>query len=162
MGRILRAAYRRWDDGLYSGCLKRFDLPWDKEIKSLSRGMKVKLSIAAALSHRPRLLILDEATSGLDPVVRDDILEVFLEFVQDDEHAILMSSHITTDLEKIADYITFIHEGRVLFCKPKDELRYRWGVLRCGATQFEALDKSAVLAWRKEDYQSTSWFPTRR
>ena len=133
--------------------LKRFQLPADKEIKSLSKGMKMKLCIAVALSHNPKLLILDEATSGLDPVMRDDILDVFLEFVQDENHSILMSSHITTDLEKVADYITFIHQGKVLFCKTKDELRYNYGIIRCGAALFDQLDKAEILAYRKDDYQ---------
>ncbi len=153
VGRILGAAYRRWDDRLYKQYLERFSIPKEKEIKGLSKGMKAKLSIAAALSHRPKFLIMDEATSGLDPVMRDDMLDVFLEFVQDEEHSILMSSHITTDLEKVADYITFIHQGKLLFCKSKDELRYQYGIVRCGAAVFEQMDKSQVLAWRKEDYQ---------
>ncbi len=153
VGKILGAAYRRWDDKLYKQYLERFSIPKEKEIKGLSKGMKAKLSIAAALSHRPKFLIMDEATSGLDPVMRDDMLDVFLEFVQDEEHSILMSSHITTDLEKVADYITFIHQGKLLFCKSKDELRYQYGIVRCGAAVFEQMDKSQVLAWRKEDYQ---------
>ena len=153
VGKILGAAYRRWDDRLYKQYLERFSIPKEKKIKGLSKGMKAKLSIAAALSHRPKFLIMDEATSGLDPVMRDDMLDVFLEFVQDEEHSILMSSHITTDLEKVADYITFIHQGKLLFCKSKDELRYQYGIVRCGAAVFEQMDKSQALAWRKEDYQ---------
>lgn len=153
VGRILGEAYKNWDDNLYKEYLQRFSLPVDKEIKGLSKGMKAKLSIAAALGHRPKFLILDEATSGLDPVMRDDMLDVFLEFVQDEEHSILMSSHITTDLEKVADYITFIHQGQMMFCKSKDELRYRYGVVRCGAAVFGQMDSADVLAWRKEAYQ---------
>jgi len=113
----------------------------------------MKLCIAVALSHKPKLLILDEATSGLDPVVRDDILDVFLEFVQDANHSIMMSSHISTDLEKVADYITFIHQGKVVFSKRKDELRYHYGIIRCGAAVFNQIDKKEVLAYRKDDYQ---------
>ena len=153
VGNILRAAYRRWDDRLYKSYLERFSLPAHKEIRGMSKGMKAKLCIAAALSHRPKFLILDEATSGLDPVMRDDMLDVFLEFVQDEEHSILMSSHITTDLEKVADYITLLHQGRMLFCKTKDELRYHYGVVRCGAATFGQMDSADVLAWRKEAYQ---------
>ena len=153
VGRILGEAYKNWDDNLYKEYLQRFSLPANKEIKGLSKGMKAKLSIAAALGHRPKFLILDEATSGLDPVMRDDMLDVFLEFVQDEEHSILMSSHITTDLEKVADYITFIHQGQMMFCKSKDELRYRYGVVRCGAAVFGQMDSADVLAWRKEAYQ---------
>lgn len=153
VGKISGAAYRQWDSSLYRNYLDRFQLPADREIKSMSKGMKMKLCIAIALSHRPKLLILDEATGGLDPVMRDDILDVFLDFVQDEEHSILMSSHITSDLEKIADYITFIHQGKVLFCRTKDELRYRYGIIRCGAAVFDRIDREEILALRKEDYQ---------
>lgn len=153
VGKISAAAYRQWDPAAYKGFLDQFQLPADKEIKTFSKGMKMKLSIAAALSHHPKLLILDEATSGLDPVMRDDILDVFLDFIQDETHSILMSSHITTDLEKVADYITFIHQGKIVFSKPKDELIYDYGILRCGAEDFHRLDPADILAWRKNDYQ---------
>ncbi len=153
VGKISAAAYKQWDEALYHSYLKKFQLSPDKEIKTFSKGMKMKLCIAVALSHKPKLLILDEATSGLDPIMRDDMLDVFLDFVQDENHSILMSSHITTDLEKVADYITFIHEGKVLFCKEKDELRYNYGIIRCGAALFEEIDKSEILAYRKCDYQ---------
>lgn len=153
VGKISDAAYKQWDDQLYQDFLKRFQLPANKEIKTFSKGMKSKLCIAVALSHKPKLLILDEATSGLDPVMREDILDVFLEFVQDENHSILMSSHITTDLEKVADYITFIHQGKVLFCKTKDELRYHYGIIRCGAALFAQIDRAEILACRKDDYQ---------
>ncbi len=153
VGKLGKAAYRQWDEALYKAYLTRFSLPPKKEIKALSKGMKMKLSIAVALSHRPKLLILDEATSGLDPVMRDDILDVFLEFVQQEDHSILMSSHITSDLEKIADYILYIHKGKVLLNQPKDTLRYRYGILRCGKEQFAALNRDDILAWRQEAYQ---------
>lgn len=153
VGKILKTAYKQWDDSLYNEYLKRFQIPEKKEIKTFSKGMKMKLSIATALSHKPKILILDEATSGLDPVMRDDILDLFLEFVQDEEHSILMSSHITTDLEKVADYITFIHKGNIIFSKSKDQLIYNYGIIRCGASLFEQLDKSEMLAYKKEEYQ---------
>ncbi len=159
IGNISKAAYAQWDAALYQRYLEQFALPAGKELKTFSKGMKAKLNIAVALSHHPRLLILDEATSGLDPVMRDDILDVFLDFVQDEEHAILMSSHISTDLEKVADYIAFLHKGKLVFCKPKDELRYRYGIVRCGAAAFDALDKAEVLAWRKCDYQWEALVP---
>lgn len=159
IGRISQAAYAQWDDALYSGYLKQFSLPADKEVRTLSKGMKMKLCIAVALSHHPKLLILDEATSGLDPVMRDDILELLLDFVQDEEHSILLSSHITTDLEKIADYVAFLHKGRLIFCKPKDELRYQYGIVRCGAAAFDALDKTEVLTSRRCDYQWEALVP---
>ncbi len=153
VGKISKLAYKNWDNNLYNDYLKKFELSENNEIKTFSKGMKMKLSIAVALSHNPKLLILDEATSGLDPVMRDDILDVFLDFIQDEEHSILMSSHITTDLEKVADYITFLHKGKVLFSKTKDELKYNYGIVRCGKSFFEQFDKSQALAYRKEDYQ---------
>lgn len=153
IGSISAAAYTQWDQATYEGYLTRFQLPKDKVLKTFSNGMRTKLGIAVALSHHPKLLILDEATSGLDPVVREDILDVFWEFVQDERHSILMSSHITSDLEKIADCITFLHQGKLLFCKSKDELRYQYGVLRCGEAQFKRLDSSEILVYRKEPCQ---------
>ena len=113
----------------------------------------MKLSIAVALAHHPRLLILDEATSGLDPVMRDDILDMFLDFVQDEEHSILVSSHITSDLEKVADYIVFIHKGKIIFAKSKDELLENYGIIKCGREQFEALDQEDQITYRRLDYE---------
>lgn len=113
----------------------------------------MKLAIAAALSHHPQLLILDEATSGLDPVVRDDMLDVFLEFVQEEDHSILLSSHITSDIEKIADYITFIHDGKLIMTASKNDLVYNYAVMRCKESQFSTLDPGDILAYRKRDFQ---------
>ena len=153
LNRVMKNIYRSWDEQIYFRLLKQFSLPSDKQIKQFSKGMRMKLAITAAFSHHSRLLILDEATSGLDPVVRDDILDMLLDFVQDEEHSILVSSHITSDLEKIADYIVFIHEGKVVFEKPKDELTERYGIIKCGAAQFDALDKSDIISYRKMDYE---------
>ena len=153
VGKICAAAYKQWDSSTYQKFLERFSLSKGKEIKTLSKGMKMKLSIAAALSHRPKLLILDEATSGLDPVMRADILEIFAEFVREGGHSILMSSHITTDLEKVADYITFIHRGKVLFCKRKSELCRDYGMIRCESDLFEKFDRADILAYRMEGNQ---------
>lgn len=153
ISRILKNIYHSWDEQTYFGLLKQLSLPPDKQLRQFSKGMKMKLAICAALSHHSRLLILDEATSGLDPVIRDDILDMLLDFVQDEEHSILMSSHITTDLEKIADYIVFIHEGKLVFSKPKDELTEQYGILKCGAAQFDALEKSDIIVYRKMDYE---------
>jgi len=153
LNRVMKNIYRTWDERTYFGLLKQFSLPCDKPIKQFSKGMKMKLAISAAFSHHSRLLLLDEATSGLDPVVRDDILDMLMDFVQDEEHSILVSSHITSDLEKIADYIVFIHEGKVVFEKPKDELIERYGIIKCGAAQFDALDKSDIISYRKMDYE---------
>lgn len=113
----------------------------------------MKLAIAAALSHHPQLLILDEATSGLDPIVRDEMLDVFLDFIQEENHSVLLSSHITSDLEKIADYITFIHSGKLIATVSKNELIYNYAIMRCKESQFLALDTSDILAYRKRDFQ---------
>lgn len=150
---VFKKIYGTWDENRFFSLLKEMSLPTDKKIKDFSKGMKMKLSIAVAFSHNSKLLILDEATSGLDPVVRDDILDMFLEFVQDENNSILVSSHITSDLEKVADYIVFIHKGKVVFCKSKDELRYKYGIIRCGAAQFDTIDKDEVIAYRKQDYE---------
>lgn len=151
--RIMKNIYDSWDETAYFRLLERFSLPPDKPIKQFSKGMKMKLAITAALSHHSKLLILDEATSGLDPVIRDDILDMLLDFVQEEDHSILVSSHITGDLEKIADYIVFIHKGKVVFSKPKDELMEQYGLLKCGSAQFDALDPSDIIAYRKMDYE---------
>jgi len=114
--------------------------------------MKMKLSIAAALSHDSRLLILDEATSGLDPIVRSELLDVFLEFIQDEGHSILLSSHILSDLEKACDYITFIHGGQILFSEPKDELLEKYALVKCSEAEYLTMDQSAVIGARKSSF----------
>ncbi len=153
LSKIMQGVYTRWDDSVYTDYLTRFRLPPDQKIKTYSKGMTMKLAIAAALSHAPKLLILDEATSGLDPVVRDEMLDVFLDFVQDESHSIFLSSHITSDLEKVADYIAFIHSGKIILTAKKDDLIYKYGVMRCKASGFDAIDQKDILAYRKRDYQ---------
>lgn len=143
--------YRRWDNQLFEHYLRKFQLP-QKQVKEYSRGMKMKLAISCALSHHPKLLILDEATSGLDPVVRNEILDEFLDFIQDEEHSILFSSHITSDLERVADYITLIHEGQIVFSQSKDELIDHYGILRCGAADFAQLRHEDMLTYQKSAF----------
>lgn len=151
--RFLKPIYTAWQSPIYREYLKRFGIPSNKPVKAYSKGMKVKLSFAIALSHCPEFLILDEATSGLDPVMRDEILDVLLEFVQYETHSVLFSSHITNDLEKIADYIAFLHKGNLVFSKPKDELIYSYGIMKCGTEVFNNIQRQDMIAWRKLDYE---------
>lgn len=151
---VMARLHPDWDKALFASYCERFSLPAKKPFKDFSKGMTAKLMLATALSHRPKLLILDEATSGLDPVVRNEILDIFLEFIEDDEHTILLSSHITSDLEKVADYITFIHEGRIVFSKTKDELRERYGVLKCARSHADALEGAHVIGRRDSKFDA--------
>lgn len=153
LSEVMEGLYTQWDHALFQKYLEKFSLPEKQKIKHYSRGMTMKLAIAAALSHHPQLLILDEATSGLDPVMRDEMLDVFLEFVQEEDHAVLLSSHITSDMEKIADYITFIQNGKLLMTVSKNDLAYKYAVMRCKESQFLALDPKDILAYRKRDFQ---------
>lgn len=153
LAKVMAGTYKQWDQELFLRLATRFNLELGQKIGKYSRGMKMKLALTVALSHRPKLLILDEATSGLDPIVREEILSVFLEFIENEDHSILMSSHITSDLEKIADYITFIHQGQVLLTESKDRLIYEYGIARCKIAQFEQIYLADRLAYRKRDHQ---------
>lgn len=153
LGKVFANIYSSWDKKKYEELLKKFSLPTDKKIKKFSKGMKMKYAIAVAFSHNSKLLILDEATSGLDPIMRDEILDMFLDFIQDEENSVLVSSHITSDLEKVADYIVFIHNGKIVFSKPKDELLENYGIIKCGAGMFDEIDKENIIAHRKQDYE---------
>lgn len=153
IGKYMSGIYPGWEWVTYRQFLEKFELPKDKKIKDFSKGMKVKLAFAVALSHKAELLILDEATSGLDPIIRDDVLDMLIDFVQDESHSVLVSSHITSDLEKVADYITFLHKGKVIFSHEKDDLVNNYGIVSCGAAIFDTLDKTEIIAYRKEDYQ---------
>ncbi|MEG1104705.1 MAG: ABC transporter ATP-binding protein [Oscillospiraceae bacterium] len=149
---VMRRLYKTWDDKYFTQLLSRFSLPANKIIKEYSKGMKMKLNLATALAHKPKLLILDEATSGLDPVVRNEMLDIFLEFIQEEEHSILMSSHITTDLEKIADYITFLHEGKVVFSKSKDDIMENYAVAKCSVEKANALPHELIMGRRSSQF----------
>lgn len=148
IGRMMQGIYRRWDMRAFEKALREFDLPARKTVQTFSRGMKMKLSIAVALSHQAELLLLDEPTSGLDPVARDEILEILQTYMQDERHSILFSSHITSDLEKTADYITFLHEGNVICSDEKDALLRRYGMIACSRAELETIDRAAVIGVR--------------
>lgn len=158
---ILAPVFPAWDEGLFRVYLDKFQRR-GKDGEGAVPGLKMKLSLAARLAHRPRLLILDEATAGLDPVVRDSILEELLSFVSDEEHAVLLSSHITGDLEKIADYITYLHRGQVILSGPKDEILERYGQVGCSAAQLAALEPELLTRVRGGSLAATPLFQTGR
>lgn len=149
---IMKSIYQSWDSKLYYDYLKNFDIPVNSIIKKLSKGMRKKLEIATALAHHPKLLVLDEPTSGLDPVVRNEVLDIFLKFIEDDEHTILFSTHITSDLEHIADEIIFIDEGKVLLNKSRDDILDNYGILKCSLEEFSSIDKNDFVTYKKNKY----------
>ena len=154
--RIMAGIHATWDSTLFHGYCRRFDLEEGKPVKDFSRGMRMKMSLATALAHRPKLLVMDEATSGLNPVVRGEMLDLFLEFIQDEGHGVLMSSHITADLERIADQIAYIHKGKLLFQQDKDLLLEDMAILRCSASEIDSLPKNLVVARRGGAYGSAA------
>ena len=149
VAKIFSGVYPTWDNSLFAAYMKKFNLPLSKPIGSFSKGMKMKLSIICALSHKPKLLILDEATTGLDPVVRDEILDMFLDFIQDEDRSVFFSSHIISDIEKIADYVILIHQGKVIFEEEKDNLIYQYGIIRCEKKDFSTIQPEDYIISRK-------------
>ena len=146
--KIMSKAYTQWSSDEFFAYLKRLNVPENKAFSALSRGMKMKLGIACALSHKAKLLILDEATSGLDPAVRDEVIDILLDFTRDEEHSVLISSHIVSDLEKICDYIALLHKGRLMLCEEKDRLYEQYGIIRCDEKTLSAIEPSAVIGKR--------------
>ncbi len=149
---IMSGLYKSWDKMTYLSYLERFALPRKKRFGEFSKGMKMKVQIAAALSHGAKLLIMDEATTGLDPVVRNEILDIFLEYLQDESNSIFLSSHITTDLEKIADSVTFIDKGRILLSGNKDEIVENHGMIKCTNSQYKEIAPEDVISARLTDF----------
>lgn len=151
-GAVMSKLFKNWDKEEYSALIEKFKIPQKTKFKELSKGSKMKLGIAVALSHKAKLLILDEPASGLDPAARDDFLNILWDFTRDETHSVLISSHIVTDLEKICDYITFLHEGKVIFSDEKDRILESYGILNCTLENYNDLDKSIVVGCRKSPY----------
>ncbi len=149
---VMRSTFSNWQDDVFADYIRKFRLPEKKPFKSFSKGMKMKLGIAVALSHNAKLLILDEPTSGLDPVVRDEIVDIFNDFTRDESHSILISSHIVSDLEKICDYIAFLHNGRLMLCEEKDRLLEQYGFINTTPEMLRELDKSAVIGTKSNKW----------
>ena len=152
VGNVMRHTFRNWDDAEYARLVQKLALPDKKQFKEFSRGMKMKLGIAIALSHKAKLLILDEATSGLDPVVRDEVVEMFSDFTRDENHSILISSHIVSDLEKLCDYVAFLHKGKLLLCEEKDQLLAEYGLIHCTAEEIQNLPAEAIKYKKENPY----------
>ena len=150
--KIMKNIYKRWDSATFKRYIRHFNLPENKMFEEFSKGMKMKLCIAVAMSHQPKLLVLDEATSGLDPVVRDEILDIFTEVTRDEEHTILISSHIVSDLEKICDYIAFIRDGKLMLCEEKDRITEKYGIIHCTEEELHEYSSDAVIGVRKSPY----------
>lgn len=149
---IMKDIYRNWDSKLFYKYLKDFGIKDKQILKTMSKGMRKKVEIATALSHYPKLLILDEATSGLDPIVRNEVLDLFLDFIKDDDHTIILSTHITSDLEHIADYIVFINKGKIVLEKQKDEIIDNYGILKCNIDDFNKIDENDIISFKKNKY----------
>jgi len=152
VGNVMRHTFRNWDDAEYARLVQKLALPDKKQFKEFSRGMKMKLGIAIALSHNAKLLILDEATSGLDPVVRDEVVEMFSDFTRDENHSILISSHIVSDLEKLCDYVAFLHKGKLLLCEEKDQLLAEYGLIHCTSEELQNLPAEAIKYKKENPY----------
>ncbi len=152
IGNVMKHTFQNWDNAEYARLIEKFALPDKKQFKEFSRGMKMKLGIAIALSHNAKLLILDEATSGLDPVVRDEVVEMFSDFTRDENHSILISSHIVSDLEKLCDYIAFIHKGKLLLCEEKDKLLSEYGLIHCTVEELQNIPSDAIKYKKENPY----------
>lgn len=152
IGRFMAGNYKNWDNERYSELLHKFKLNNDRKFKDFSKGMRMKAGLAVAMSHGAKLLILDEATSGLDPVIRDEILDIFIEFTREPDHSILISSHIVSDLEKLCDYIAFLHEGKIMLFEEKDSLREEYALIKCGAEELDDIPENDIIGRKVNPY----------
>ncbi|MBR6578641.1 MAG: ABC transporter ATP-binding protein [Clostridia bacterium] len=152
VGKVMKHTFKNWDQDEYNHLLTKFSIPDKKQFKDFSRGMKMKLGIAIAMSHGAKLLLLDEATSGLDPVVRDEVVEMFYDFTRDESHSILISSHIVSDLEKLCDYIAFLHKGKLLLCEEKDVLLSEYGIIHCSSEELAHIEPQFIKHKKETSY----------
>lgn len=152
VGKIMKNIYKNWDDDTYYSLINKLSIPDDKQFKKFSQGTKMKLGIAIAMSHNAKLLILDEPTNGLDPYVRDEVIGMFGEFTRDESHSVLISSHIVSDLEKICDYIAFLHKGKLILCEEKDRLKEQYGIIHCTNEQLDDIEPTAIIGKKQSDY----------
>ena len=153
INRVMKDMQKNWNEKVFFDYCNKFKLPKNKMIKNFSKGMFIKMKIAVALSTNPKLLILDEPTSGLDPIARSDILDIFSEYVNGTNNSIFISSHITTDLEKIADSIILIDNGIILFDKTRDELLNNYLLIKCSEDEFNKLDKDKYIKYKKDRFE---------
>jgi ABC-2 type transport system ATP-binding protein len=156
INQVLKSIFQRWNEPQFFDYLNRFEVPSNKKLKEFSRGMKMKISIAAAVSHDAKLLLLDEPTSTLDPVVRDEMLDIFYDFISDEQHSIIISSHIVSDLEKVCDYIAFMHKGKMILCEEKDRLLQECRLAQMSEAEFSAIDKDEIIGSRKTPFGITA------
>ena len=156
INQVLKSIFQRWNEQQFFDYLNRFEVPSNKKLKEFSRGMKMKISIAAAVSHDTKLLLLDEPTSTLDPVVRDEMLDIFYDFISDEHHSIIISSHIVSDLEKVCDYIAFMHKGKMILCEEKDRLLQECRLAQMSEAEFSAIDKDEIIGSRKTPFGITA------
>lgn len=156
INQVLKSIFQRWNEQQFFDYLNRFEVPSNKKLKEFSRGMKMKISIAAAVSHDAKLLLLDEPTSTLDPVIRDEMLDIFYEFISDEQHSIIISSHIVSDLEKMCDYIAFMHKGKMILCEEKDRLLQECRLAQMSEAEFSAIDKDEIIGSRKTPFGITA------
>lgn len=156
INQVLKSIFQCWNEPQFFDYLNRFEVPSNKKLKEFSRGMKMKISIAAAVSHDAKLLLLDEPTSTLDPVVRDEMLDIFYDFISDEQHSIIISSHIVSDLEKVCDYIAFMHKGKMILCEEKDRLLQECRLAQMSEAEFSAIDKDEIIGSRKTPFGITA------